>query len=328
MMTTAPFRADLADGPSGARAFWIRAEDGLRLRIAHYPGPELSSGTVLLFPGRTEYVEKYGHVARDFADRGFHTLTIDWRGQGLADRMTGDPRTGHVDQFMDYQMDVSAMLAAAYDLGLPEPFYLEGHSMGGCIGLRALYEGLPVAACAFTGPMWGIRIAAPVRPAAWALGWSSARMGLDHVYAPSTGPASYTATGPFEGNTLTTSREGWDYMRRQVTEWPELQLGGPSLRWLHQALGECLALARLPAPSVPCLAFVGANERIVDVARIRARMSSWPNGELIMVPGGEHEVLMEDAVTRGRIISQMAELFAQSRRPDAGLNPGTTAMLG
>lgn len=312
MLSEAPFHAQLAEGPEGARAFWVRARDGLRLRVAHYPGPADATGTVLLFPGRTEYVEKYGRVARDFADRGFHTLTIDWRGQGLADRMLGDRRTGHVHLFRDYQHDVAAMLDAAAELGLPGPRFLQAHSMGSCIGLRALYEGLPVVACGFTGPMWGIRIAAPVRPAAWALGWSSARMGLDHIYAPSTGPESYTAKSPFEGNLLTTSRDGWDYMNRQVTELPDLQLGGPSLRWLHQALGECLALSRMPAPSLPCIAFVGSNERIVDVARIEARMAGWPGGRMEVVQGAEHEVLMEDAVTRGRIVSRMAELFEEA----------------
>ena len=37
------------------------------------------------------------------------------------------------------------------------PLHLLAHSMGGCIGLRAVIEGMPVAACVFTGPMWGIK---------------------------------------------------------------------------------------------------------------------------------------------------------------------------
>ncbi|MCD1619915.1 alpha/beta fold hydrolase [Salipiger marinus] len=309
MLLAAPFHAELAEGPEGACAFWIKAEDNLRLRIAQYPGPVEATGTVLLFPGRTEYVEKYGRVAAEFARHGFHTLTIDWRGQGLADRMLDDPRTGHVHLFADYQKDVAALVKAAEALDLPRPFFLLGHSMGGCIGLRALMNGAPVAAAGFTGPMWGIRFTGPVRQAAWALSWSGARMGLGHAYAPSTGPGSYVAQAAFAGNLLTTDRGGWDYMRRQVEAIPELQLGGPSLRWLHEALAECLALSRLPSPDLPCLTFMGSNERIVDVPRIRARMARWPRGRLELVQGGEHEVLMEDAVTRGRIVAQLAQVF-------------------
>ncbi|MCA0994359.1 alpha/beta fold hydrolase [Alloyangia pacifica] len=312
MSAEAPFYADLAEGPEGARALWIRAEDGLRLRLGHYPGPAKAEGTVLLFPGRTEYVEKYGRVAQAFAARGFHTLTIDWRGQGLADRMLEDAQTGHVHLFADYQRDVDAMLGAARDLGLPEPFHLLGHSMGGAIGLRALVRGLPVAGAGFTAPMWGIRFVGPVRQAAWALSWSGARFGMGHFYAPSTGPGSYLTRTAFEGNVLTTDRSGWDYMLRQVTEVPQLQLGGPSLRWLHEALAECLALSRLPAPEVPCLTFLGSNERVVDGARIRSRMARWPGGRLELIQGGEHEVLMEDAVTRERVISQISALYRQA----------------
>ncbi|APX24062.1 MAG: alpha/beta hydrolase [Rhodobacteraceae bacterium] len=317
MMIEAPFHAELAEGPAGARAFWISSTDNLRLRVAHYPGPADATGTVLMFPGRTEYAEKYGRVAADLADLGFHTLAIDWRGQGLADRMLEDRRAGHVNLFRDYQHDVAAMLAAADRLDLPRPLYMIAHSMGAGIGLRALIEGLPVAAAGFTGPMWGIRLAAALRPAAWALGWSSARFGLGHMYAPSTGPASYVATALFDGNLLTRDRDGWAYMQRQVNEIPELQLGGPSMRWLHEALGECLALARLPAPQVPAVTFVGSNERIVDVPRIASRMAAWPGGALETIRDGEHEVLMEDAVTRGRILSRMASVFEEART-DAG----------
>ena len=310
MMLDAPFHADLAEAPAGARAYWRKTEDNLRVRVAHYPGPEDARGTVLLFPGRTEYVEKYGRVAGEFADLGYHTLAIDWRGQGLADRMHRDPRAGHVNLFQDYQFDVTALLEAAEELGLPRPFYLLGHSMGGCIGLRAVIEGLPVAAAAFTGPMWGIRMAAALRPAAWALGWGSIRMGIGHVYAPSTGPASYVATVAFEKNLLTRDRDGWEYMQRQVNDMPELQLGGPSMRWLHEALNECLTLARLPAPKMPAVAFVGSDERIVDVPRIAARMAAWPGGQIETIEGGRHEVLMEDAGTRGGILTRMVDVFA------------------
>ncbi|MBP0484196.1 alpha/beta fold hydrolase [Sagittula salina] len=306
--TPAPFFADLSEGPLGSRAFWVEAPDLLRLRIAHFPSED-ARGTVLLFPGRTEYVEKYGRTAAVLAEAGYHTLAIDWRGQGLADRMLIDPRTGHVDVFEDYQRDVAAMKAMARVLDLPKPLHLIAHSMGGCIGLRSLMEGLPVASAVFTGPMWGIRIANPVRPAAWAISRVSKSVGLGHLFAPGTGAASYVVANVFEDNTLTRDPDMWDYMRRQVLAHPELQLGGPSLHWLHEALAETRTLARRPAPKVPCLCFTGTNERIVDVDRIRTRMAHWPGGRLEMVPGGEHEILMEVPATRAHVLSEIVAHF-------------------
>ena len=307
-LSPAPFFADLSEGPEGSRAYWVEAPDLLRLRIAHFPS-QGARGTVLLFPGRTEYVEKYGRVAKGFAQAGYHVLAIDWRGQGLADRMLEDPRTGHVGVFEDYQHDVAAMKSMVKVLDLPRPLHLLAHSMGGCIGLRSVMDGLPVASAVFSGPMWGIRIANPVRPAAWALSRISKSVGLGHVYAPGTGEDSYVASAEFEDNLLTRDPETWDYMRRQILAHPELQLGGPSLHWLHEALAETRALARRVSPNVPCICFTGTNERIVDVDRIKARMANWPGGRLEMMRDGEHEVMMEVPATRERVIAESIALF-------------------
>jgi lysophospholipase len=317
MTETAPFLTDLAQGPDGARAVWVQAVDGKRIRLGHYPGGE--KGTVLLYPGRTEYIEKYGRLAADFAKAGYHTLAIDWRGQGLSDRLLPDVRTGHVDLFHDYQKDADAMIAWAEAEGLPRPFHLLGHSMGGCIGLRSLVNGIDVAGAVFTGPMWGIRIAPMMRPVAWTLSLGASRFGLGHNIAPGTNPESYVVSETFEGNLLTRDREMYDYMRAQVLAEPGLQLGGPSLRWLNEALVECRTLARMPAPDYPCLTFVGTNERIVDIPRIEARMASWPGGRLVKIPGGEHEVLMESPEVRGEVIPAIIAHYdaAESRAPKA-----------
>lgn len=332
-MTQAPFYADLAEGPEDGRAFWIRAEDGVRLRAAAWRPPATPKGTVLLFSGRTEYVEKYGRIAADFAAAGLATLTIDWRGQGLSDRLTQDEMSGHVHLFADYQLDVAAMCNAAEALDLPKPWYLLAHSMGGCIGLRSLLNGLPVAAAAFSAPMWGIRISRPLRPVAWSLSWGSRGIGLDHIYAPGTASTSYVLTEPFETNKLTTDADSYAYMFRQVQADPRLGLGGPSLRWLYEALRETRALSRLPAPALPCLTMLGTEEDIVDPDRIHDRIAQWPGARLQMVDGARHEVLMEDAPTRRRLTGEITDFFTQApatpgQQPDAaGQAPGSPAPL-
>ena len=311
-MENAPLFHDVADGPDGGRAFWLRAADGVRIRVGHWPCAhgEAVRGTVLLFPGRTEYVEKYGRAAADLAGRGYDTLTIDWRGQGLADRLLKDRRVGHVGQFTDYQKDVAAMVEAAQALDLPRPYYLLAHSMGGCIGLRALMEGLPVAAGAFTGPMWGIQMATATRPAAWALSWGAPRLGLGHHLAPGTKPETYVLAEPFDDNTLTRDADMYGYMRHQMTTYPQLCLGGPSLRWLNEALVEMAGLARRPAPPQPCLTYLGTQERIVCPARIAARMDGWADSALRYVQGGEHEVMMDTPATRAMVFNGVAAHFA------------------
>ncbi|WP_306153271.1 alpha/beta fold hydrolase [Roseovarius sp. MMSF_3281] len=305
-MDTAPLHSDLADGPSGGRAFWLRASDGVRIRIGIWTPEAATKGTVLLFPGRTEYIEKYGRAAQDFAKRGYATLAVDWRGQGLADRLLDDAMSGHVQFFDDYQKDVEAVVTALDTLDVPRPLHLLGHSMGGCIGLRAAMNGLPVASCGFSGPMWGIRISSPLRPVAWSLSWGSRRVGLCHLYAPGTKSDTYVLAEPFETNKLTCDADMYQHMIAQARAHPELTLGGPSLRWLHEALRETLALSRLPSPDLPCLTLLGTEEDIVDVSRIRARMAAWPGGRLEELDGGRHEVLMDTPAMRARAFDMLA----------------------
>lgn len=325
MSADAPLYAEMADGPPGGRAWWLETADGVRIRAGLWPAPG-ARGTVLLFPGRTEYVEKYGRAARDLARRGLATLTLDWRGQGLADRLTDDPMSGHVARFTDYQHDVAALLGIARTLALPRPWHLLGHSMGGCIGLRAAMAGLDVAACVFSGPMWGIHIDDGLRPLAWSLAWSGRRLGMDHRYAPGTDAGSYVLSEPFETNKLTGDREMWDYMIAHLRAHPELALGGPSLRWLYEALTETRALVRHPSPALPCLTVMGSHEEIVDTARIIGRMENWPGSRLEIVDGARHEVLMEDATTRARLFDMIAafchEAAATARRGDGGRGGG------
>jgi lysophospholipase len=310
-MEAAPFYADVSTHPAGAEAFWLMTRDGVRIRIAVWRAG--TGGTVLMFPGRTEYIEKYTHVAAEMGARGFATVIVDWRGQGLADRLVADRAMGHVHRFQDYQHDVAAVTDAVKAQGLPGPMFLMAHSMGGCIGLRSLIKGLAVRAVAFTGPMWGIKITPALRPVAWATGLAARALRKDHRYAPTTGPQTYVLAAPFADNTLTRDPDMYALMQRQVAAHPELALGGPSMTWLLEGLIETRALFAMRSPAVPCLTAMGAAERIVDQPRIRERMARWPGGRLDEYPDAEHEILVEKTAYRSRFLNDAAALFGAHR---------------
>ncbi|MEO9862797.1 MAG: alpha/beta hydrolase, partial [Yoonia sp.] len=77
-MDIAPFHDDVAYGPDGGAAHWVTTVDGLKIRVGHWTCADVK-GTVLIFPGRTEYVEKYGDAAREFLEANYATVSIDWR---------------------------------------------------------------------------------------------------------------------------------------------------------------------------------------------------------------------------------------------------------
>ena len=309
---TAPLHADVAYGPDGGEAYWLTCSDGVKIRAAVW-GADQTKGTVLLFPGRTEFIEKYGQAAGAFANRGFATIVIDWRGQGLSDRLIEDPALGHVGEFLDYQKDIAALLELVDHLKLPKPLSLFAHSMGGCIGLRALMRDLPVTSAVFTGPMWGISLVGSKRYAAWIGSTIAHNIGLGSTIAPGTLPQTYVLANPFADNMLTKDQKMFNRMKEQVEAHPELALGGPTLSWLNEALRECKTLRTHPTPSVPCVTFLGTNERIVDVEFIHDRMARWPNGDLVMIEEGEHEIAMECDAVQTKLFDRCAALYSANR---------------
>ncbi|MBL6636869.1 MAG: alpha/beta hydrolase [Planktomarina sp.] len=292
MLSPAPLRNDLARGPGEGSGHWVQTPDGLRLRLGVWRSG--TKGTVLIFPGRTEYIEKYGGAAAALAKAGYSCLAIDWRGQGLSDRLLPDRLIGHVHKFSDYQRDVQTLMSAAKSMDLPEPYFLIAHSMGGCIGLRALMQGLPVQAVSFSAPMWGILFHPPAKRAlAWALSSLLYPFKLAEMRAPGSSIGPYLLEVAFEDNQLSCDPQMFEMMQYHLQELPDCALGGPSLHWLNEALHEMLALHRRRAPNAPALCFVGGLETIVDPRRIQQRMAHWPGARLKVVPQAKHEFMME-----------------------------------
>lgn len=310
VMDDAPFFPQVAEGPDNVRAYWINAEDKVRLRVAHWPLEGSPKGTVLLLQGRTENIEKYGRTAEALHAAGYAAFAIDWRGQGLSDRLTDDRMTGHVVRFSDYQKDVAAMTEAAAALDLPKPWYLIGHSLGACVGLRAIIEGLPISACVFTAPLWGINLSTFQRLAAWPLSWAAQFMGKGHVYAPGTRGESYVLHTAFEDNRLTHDPDMYKYYIDISESLVDQQIGGPSMGWLFQALKETRSLTKLPSPDIPCITFCGAEDSIVAIPAVQDRMARWPRGRFELVDNARHDVLHESPHIRDEVLNRILDLFA------------------
>src|SRR5436190_21329232 len=85
--------------PDGAVGGSLSTSDGVSLRYARWPPPAGRRGTVCVFPGRAEFIEKYFETVRDLRSRGFAVATLAWRGQGVSERRPPNPRKGHARSF-------------------------------------------------------------------------------------------------------------------------------------------------------------------------------------------------------------------------------------
>jgi lysophospholipase len=305
---TPPFRAEIADAPQGGEFAWRHADDGVRLRLGLWRARD-ARGTVLLFPGRTEYLEKYGRVVGELTSAGWSVASLDWRGQGLSDRLDGDTRLGHVADFIDYQRDVAVLSDWLRETDLPGPRVMLAHSMGGCIGLRALVNGLAVERAVFSAPMWGIQMPTYMRPLTYMVPPIARFLRKENTFAPGTKPVNYITETGFPDNMLTTCPETYGWLGEHAAFAPEFALGGPSVQWVGSAIRELGRLFSEARPNVPCLTFVGTLEQIVSIEAIERYHASWPAGELRVVAGAKHEMMMETPVIRDRFMSDSLDFF-------------------
>ena len=314
-MEIAPLHLEISTAPDDGAAYWIDTADGVRVRIGVWKPEEASRGTILVFPGRGDYIELHGTLIADLVQAGYSALIVEWRGHGLSGRTAKNPKVGHVENFSDYQRDVAAMTGAARQLDLPKPWYLVGHSMGACIGLRSLMTGLDVEAAAFSAPMFDIHMASYERVAARPLTWTMRAIGKGEVYAPGFNDNSYVFRNDFEGNTLTNSAENYERWIMQGRMVAELHIGGPSMSWLYAAMDETRSLSKLPSPDLPCVSLCGDQDETVGVDAIRVRMSRWPKGKLEMISDAKHELFLETPDVRQAVMGKILELFAATSHP-------------
>ena len=304
---SAPLFNGIARFPAGGSAIWLKSGDGTRIRLAVWANGE--KGTVLLFPGRTEYIEKYGNAVGELQRRGFSVAVIDWRGHGLSERQCADSSICHVDSFLEYQLDADAARKALSQFPVPQPVFLLAHSMGGCIGLRSLHDGLDVRATAFSGPMWRIFLGRTLRRIAYSIAKSAVSVGFSKRYVLGTNRKNYLHFANPDKNFLTSDGEMFRFLKSQIETRSELSLGGPSYGWFSAAIGECQELMQMEPPSHPVLILLGTGERVVDPKAIRILHGKWTSSELVNIQGARHELMMETIPIRTEFFDRVSYFF-------------------
>ena len=116
--------------PDGAVAGTLKTPDGVALRFARWPPPPGRKGTVCIFQGRGEFIEKYFETVRDLRARGFAVATLDWRGQGLSHRALPDRAKAMCATFRNIDIDLETFMKEVVLPDCPPPVFALGHSMG------------------------------------------------------------------------------------------------------------------------------------------------------------------------------------------------------
>jgi lysophospholipase len=278
---------------------------GMRVRLGHRLPQGRPYGTVVVLPGRAEFIEKYGETLGELTAEGFAVAILDWRGQGGSDRFIDQRYRGHVVQVDDYLADLTAVLERLQKLSLPRPYLILAHSMGGHIALRHLHDHPDsFAGAVLTAPMFGIQLRPTPEPVARALCRAAVALGAATRYAP--GQRDFDLTRfVFATNKLTSCPERYAGFLRQLAATPELALGGVTFGWLGAALRSLAAVRRpgyLEAIETPILVCQAGIERIVSNRAQEETVRRLPHGRLLRFPEAKHELLLERPEIRQQVM--------------------------
>ena len=304
--------------PEGAEELWFEGRGGVKLRALLAPalgGP--ARGSVILFNGRTEFVEKYFEVVGELQRRGFAVFTMDYRGQGLSDRELSNRLKGHFSDFDDPVSDVYAALRIYADR-LPRPHIVLAHSMGGCIALRALQTNkITAEGAVFSAPMWGI---ANLKGFAEDFAKFMTAIGLGGMFVP--GVETRWTRQSFKKNALTHDKER--YLRAQglIVADRQLALAGPTLGWASAALTAFAALhepGALKNLRIPIVVMSAGEEGLVDNTSHAEIVSLLPSATHVVIPGAHHEIMMETDDIRAKFWAEFDKVADQAA-PRTGMS--------
>jgi len=291
------FALDSNPVPEGGVAGAITAADGIRLRTAHWPATvPRPLGTVCLFQGRSEVIEKYFEVVSDLRRRGFAVATLDWRGQGGSERRLRNPRKGHVDSFAEYDRDFDAFMEQVALPECPPPHYALAHSTGALIALRAAHDGRArFARMVMTSPLLALAPARPSPETAFRIGALLTAIGLGETSVVH-GRTRPIEDIPFEENPVTSDPARYRRGIAILKTFPQLAIGPPTFAWLYAA-GRAMREASDPdfgaAVRIPTLMAIATQDVIVSPQAVEAMALELRAGSQVMIPGARHEILME-----------------------------------
>lgn len=269
-------------------------------------------GTVVILPGRGDYIERYFETINDFREMKFAVACCDFRGQGGSQRFFRNPYRSSIADFDRYEQDIIAFVKSVVLPDCPPPYFLLGHSTGALIGLRLLRRYTWFEKAVFTSPLLGLRTA----PWPWVVARFLARtvplLGGSAMFLPGYAHRPLVLSG-FEGNPFSSDRQRFMRDVSILNEQPALGLGGPTFGWLKAAwramdeIHELNAGQRLKAP---VLIVAAGRDRVVDTEATRRFASHMAGISLVVIPDAMHEILMERDPIRAQFFAAFAAFAA------------------
>jgi lysophospholipase len=312
--------------PKGMKAASLWTADRTRIRYA-VARTALSPcrGTVIVFTGRNECIEKYHETTAAILAQGLDAVVFDWRGQGDSQRLIGNVEKGYVRRFSDYVADADAIFTQVVLPDCRGPYFVLGHSLGSLVALVAAPRlKSRVERMVLCAPFLGIMRQWPAQPLStyWTgmLARAFTLAGLGRVYF---GGGAWKAPD-FSSNRVTRSPERFARNIGLYRQHAHLRMGGPTARWVAECAGAMRALSKRANTRdfrIPTLIIIAGADRIVPRDAVDETVRLLPAAHAIIVDGAEHELLQERESIRSAVLKAVFAFLPGSGPAGAATAP-------
>lgn len=300
--------------PRGLVSGYFPTSDGLKLRYGLSRVPK-ARGTVVVLQGRGDFLERYFETFRDLNALGFSAASFDFRGQGGSARLQKDSFRSNVPDFALYDDDLASFMKHHVLPDCSAPFFVIGHSMGGCVALRALQKRNWFSRAVLTSPMLDVNTGRWPRPVAQFMATSLNMLGFGNFLAPGR-PSRPLGPHDFSGNDLTSDQLRYDRDQRVLQASPGLGIGGATIGWLNGAFRSMGELAKLPHGTrllCPTLIVAAGRERVTVTEACREFARRVVNVSCVIIGESRHEILMEKDAVRAQFWAAFDSFVSPAR---------------
>ncbi len=262
-----------------------------------YSSRQKNKGSFLVLSGRFEFIEKYKEIISELNQRGFDVFTLDWRGQGLSERLLPNPMKGYVRSYEDYLKDMDIVLKRIVLPKAKKPLYCLAHSMGAHIALRyAVDFGSPFNKIVLTSPMTDIITKPFPLWFARVLTYLAVKTGRETSYAPGEKDYVMPDKTSFKNNVLTSDFKRFMFPHTEIKKNPRLALGGVTYGWVKATFDSINILSSRGYVSkikTPVLIVSAGADKIVSIKAQKRICKMMPFCDLYLIPDSYHEILRE-----------------------------------
>ncbi|MFZ0558777.1 MAG: alpha/beta hydrolase [Methylovirgula sp.] len=281
--------------PEGAVLIGLTTRDGAELRAVRWAGGAEPRGTVVVLPGRAEFIEKYFETISELLARDFAVVALDWRGQGLSERQLRNRRKGHIDDFEIYERDLAALREQVLEALCPRPWFALGHCMAAAILIQQARVGSsPFARIVVTSPMIEV-YRLPLKTGARILIEGLDIVGFGGAFVPG-GRGRPVFLQSFAETVLTSDPVRHARTAAILKAAPELGVGDPTISWTNAAFRLMRQFEDADYPRrtlTPILVIAAGADRVVSTSTIERFAGRLKAGRFITLPYARHDILME-----------------------------------